>query len=98
MDTITFPFDHFLFNPKCHVFGQFEMWQLDPAIVRQAGLESTLENDRTKIDKDKKQRRAFSKTISREIKRMISRAKTGFWGFYINCLTREHWKRVKFKD
>lgn len=98
MGTITFPFDHFLFNPKCHVFEQFIMWQLDPAIVRQAGLKSTLENDRTKIDKDKKQKRAISKTILREIKRMVVRAKTGLWGIYVNCLTREKWKRVKFKD
>lgn len=98
MEKITFPFDHFLFNPKCHVFEHFEMWQLDPAIVRQGGLKSTLENDRSKLESDKKHQRSFSKTLVREIKRFMSRTKTGLWGIFINCLTREKWKRVKFKE
>lgn len=97
MQNITFPFDHFLFNPKCHVFEHFEMWQLDPAIVRQAGLESTLSVDRTQIDKVNKQGRRASKTLRRELKRFFSRAKTGLWGIYINLFTREKWKRVKYR-
>ena len=97
MVQITFPFDHFLFNPKCHVFEKFEMWQLDPAIVRQAGLESTLSVDRTQIAIVNKQSRRASKTFRRELKRFFSRAKTGLWGMSINLFTREKWKRVQFK-
>ena len=97
MGKITFPFDHFLFNPKCHVFEQFEMWQLDPAIVRQAGLISTLSDDRIKIDRENKSKRVASKTLRREIKRFFSRAKIGLWGIYVNYLTHGHWKRVKYK-
>lgn len=98
MEKITFPFDHFLFNPKCHVFEHFKMWQLEPAIVRQVGLKSTLEKDRSRLEIDKKNKRAFSKIIVRELKRLTSRTKTGFWGIYINCLTREKWARIKFKE
>lgn len=98
MEKITFPFDHFLFNPKCRVFGQFQIWQLDPAIVKQVGLKSTLENDRCKLEHDKKQKRRFSTTLQREMKRLVLRSKTGIWGFYTNCLTNEKWKRVNYKE
>lgn len=97
MEQATAPFDHYLFNPKFQIFEKFEMWQLDPAIVIQANLKSTLEGDRLKLKVEKKQKRTLSKTLLRETKRIFSRAKVGIWGMYINFFTHEKWKRIKYK-
>ncbi|MHC5308298.1 glycosyltransferase family 25 protein [Bartonella sp. LJL80] len=95
MDRVSAPFDHFLFNPTYGIFAKFEIWQLDPAIVVQAGLQSTLETDRSSLEKQKKQKRKVLQTICREVKRIFSRTKTGIWGIYINVFTRDQWKRVR---
>ncbi|EJF90316.1 glycosyltransferase family 25 protein [Bartonella tamiae] len=97
MDNVTAPFDHFLFNPDYGVFENFEMWQLDQAIAKQAGLKSTLEGARHQWEKKKKQNRKLSYTFKRETLRLFKRARTGIWGYSITLFTSDCWKRVKFK-
>lgn len=97
MEQATVPFDHFIFSPKFHIFEKFSIWQIDPAIVRQANLPSTLEDERFKLKSNKKQKRTFFQTYYREIKRIGSRAKIGIWGGYINLFTRGKWKRIRYK-
>jgi len=90
------PFDHFLFNFSLGNAQKFALYQLDPAIAVQAGLESSLEGERSYDKKRLKSQRRFDQTLAREARRLIRRAKTGLWGLKTNFFTHDQWKRVPF--
>lgn len=98
MDQTVLPFDHLLFNPQFEIFKNFTIMQLDPAIMKQANLTSTLEKDRAINKNFNKAKRSPWQIFLRELKRVITRSKTGLWGLYINYLTRQSWKRIKFQS
>lgn len=96
MEQISAPFDHLIFNQKLPVFDDFIIYQLDPAIVRQAKLASTLQHGRKTIDENKRKKRTLIQTLKRETKRLFTRARTGLWGLQLNVFSREQWKRIPF--
>jgi len=97
MQQASAPFDHFLFNFSLGNAQKFALYQLDPAIVIQADLPSTLEGARAKNKKRLKQRRSFRQTLKRELLRLVARTRTGIWGIKTNFVTADQWKRVPFK-
>lgn len=97
MEKTSAPFDHLIFNKKLPVFNDFIIYQLDPAIARQAKLESTLHHGRKVVDDSKRKKRTFSQTFKREVKRLITRACIGLWGVRVNSLSNERWKRIPFR-
>lgn len=98
MERKSAPFDHLLFNFRLHVAEEFKIYQLDPAIVVQARLESTLQSERTTNETQKKARRGVIQTVVREMRRLFSRARTGLWGITINTLSHDQWKRIPFAN
>jgi len=92
------PFDHFLFNFSCNLAQEFALYQLDPAIVVQAGLVSTLEGERALDKKCLKSRRSWFGTLTREARRLVRRTSRGLWGMKINLFSADQWKYVPFRD
>jgi len=92
------PFDHFLFNFSLGNAQKFALYQLDPAIVVQTDLTSTLEGERSQNKQQVKSRRTVYQTLKRETRRVFRRAKQGIWVMKINFFTTEQWKRIPFRD
>jgi len=92
------PFDHFLFNFSLGNAQKFALYQLDPAIAIQAGLPSSLEEDRAAKHQNAKKHRRLGDNLRREARRLVRRTRTGLWGMKINFFTSDQWKRISFKD
>lgn len=91
MDKVTAPVDHFLFNTHYGILDKLRVYQCAPAICRQAGLVSTLQDQRNEVYF----RPDLFKRISRELKRLCARAIIAIWGCWINLTTKKKWGRVK---
>lgn len=90
MNEAASPIDHLLFTPSCGFFPQMAVYQVSPAICKQAGLESTLSPERSlQYCRPSKIQR-----LQREAKRLVTRSKTGLWGLYINLFTSQRWGRI----
>lgn len=90
------PFDHFLFNFDYSTARTLRLYQLDPAIVIQAPLASTLEHERAQHAAEKKHKRRLPQTLHREMRRIAMRSRIGLWGLKTNLFTTQRWKRVNF--
>lgn len=90
MTIVSAPVDHFLFNTSYGILEKLHVYQCTPAICKQAGLVSTLQEQRSEVYK----RPHFGKRILREIKRLFVRASIGVWGLCINISTKKTWGRV----
>lgn len=91
MDKASAPVDHFLFDPNDGPFDKLNIYQITPAICRQAGLESTIGQNRRK-----KQRPPVLKLILRELKRLGMRTKRNSIGLWTNITKSGHWGPVPF--
>lgn len=67
------PIDEILYNPGCGVFQSLKIEQMFPAIVVQAGLNSTILSERKKIKKRKRSQRSLLEKIGRELNRLKHR-------------------------
>lgn len=97
MDCVPAPFDHFLFSFEYGIAPVMKMYQQIPAIAVQAELISTLEDERSRNERTKKQKRTLMQTLQREIRRVGTRSRTGLWGLTINAITDGQWKRIPFE-
>ncbi|RCL01808.1 MAG: glycosyl transferase [Candidatus Tokpelaia sp. JSC085] len=96
MEYVYAPVDHFLFNIDFDIAMALQVHQLDPAIVVQANLTSTLQHDRAQHQYDKKKKRSLLQKLQREMLRIIIRSYTGLWGIKKNMTSNEQWKRIPF--
>lgn len=69
----TAPVDEILFNPACGVFQSLKIEQMFPAIVIQAGLDSTILSERNNLKKGTPSRRPLLQKIKREFNRFKKR-------------------------
>lgn len=90
MNNAASPIDHLLFTPSCGFFLQMTVYQVSPAICMQAGLESTLNPERSLLY----YRPARIQRLKRETRRLVARSKTGLWGLYVNLFTKQRWGRI----
>jgi len=91
MDKASAPVDHFLFDPDDGPFENLTIYQITPAICRQAGLESTIGQNRRK-----KQRPPLSQLIKRELKRLGMRTKRNSIGLWTNITRSGYWGPIPF--
>jgi len=90
MSEVTAPVDHFLFNREYGILNKLSVYQCIPAICSQAGLESTLQEQRQSIY----QNPTFYKRILREIKRLFVRSWLGGRGVFFNLMSDSKWVKV----
>lgn len=67
------PIDEILYNPVCGVFQSLKIEQMFPAIVVQAGLNSTILSERKQIKNGKRTQRPLLQKIGREFNRFKRR-------------------------
>jgi len=90
MSKVTAPVDHFLFNREYGILNKLSVYQCIPAVCSQAGLESTLQEQRQSIY----QNPTFQKRILREIKRLFVRSWLGVRGLWFNLTSKNIWAKV----
>jgi len=86
MDKVTAPIDHFLFDPEDGHFSTLNIYQVNPAICWQAGLQSTIGYDRPR-----QSRPHLVRLVWRESKRLVNRTKRNAIGAWTNLTRTGHW-------
>jgi len=86
---ISLPLDHFLFNFNYEPAQSLVLYQLDRAIVRQAGATGSLRGKPKSV-------MSMRQKLPRELRRLGTNGTRGLWGLRINLTTDECWKRIPF--
>jgi len=85
------PIDHFLFDPNDGPFDELNIYQITPAICRQAGLESTIGKNRRE-----QKRPALFRLVIRELKRFGTRTMRNSLGLWVNFTKTGRWGPIPY--